>query len=79
MTEVIASINDLPRPGPVRWVPRRKEAVVVALIEEVVSEREVFERYPDLSPEELASWKQRYGCLGRHGLRSIRVIHTPVP
>ncbi|MEL7463281.1 MAG: DUF1153 domain-containing protein [Pseudomonadota bacterium] len=47
----------LPEPGGLRWVPRRKEALVKAIDCGALSMDEARERYA-LSAEELTSWRE---------------------
>lgn len=52
-----------------RWVISRKAQVVRAVETGVLSEMEACVRY-DLTPEELAGWRQ---MIERHGVRGLRV------
>lgn len=54
-----------------RWTPRRKAAIVVAIGGGEISVAEAKRRY-DLSDEELAAWMRDYDAHGWPGLRSTR-------
>lgn len=60
---------DLPPPGTLRWVPRRKAKVVAALDGGLISEGEACARYA-LSGEEIGAWRSAFS---RHGMRGLRV------
>lgn len=51
-----------------RWTPKCKAAIVVAVQEGIISIAEARERH-DLSEEELAAWMRDYAAHGRPGLR----------
>ncbi len=70
--------EDLPPASTVRWVPRRKAAVVRAINEGRISLAEACERW-NLSVEELNSWQRALRQIGVHGLRVTRVqIYRPL-
>ncbi len=54
-----------------RWAPRRKAAIVVAIGSGEISVAEAQWRY-DLSDEELAAWMRDYDAHGWPGLRSTK-------
>jgi transposase-like protein len=60
-----------PPPGTRRWTARRKAAVVGAVAAGRLTLEAACRAY-DLSPEELAAWKQ---ALDRHGLQALKVTH----
>ena len=60
---------DLPAPDTVRWVARRKAAVVAAVDGGMLTQEEAFDLY-GLSEEELGEWRR---ALGTHGLSALRV------
>jgi len=66
------TIDDLPKPGVVRWVTRRKAEVVAAVSGGLLSQQEACERY-SLSEEEFAGWRKLYVSHGRKGLRTTRL------
>ncbi|MEI6419835.1 MAG: DUF1153 domain-containing protein [Sphingomonadales bacterium] len=63
--------SDLPPPGTVRWVPRRKAAVVAAIRDGRLSRIDACRRYA-LSEEELRHWEHALACVGEPGLRATR-------
>ena len=66
------TVNNLPPPGTVRWVVRRKAEIVAAVHGGLLSIEEVCERY-SLSVEEFLSWEQ---LISRHGVRGLRTTRT---
>ena len=54
-----------------RWTPKRKAAVVVAIEAGIISTAEALQRQ-QLSEEELATWMRDYAAHGRAGLRVTR-------
>ena len=62
----------LPPGSPIRWVPRRKAAVIWAIRNETITVGDACERY-GLSAEELAHWERDLDRYGIPGLRSTRV------
>lgn len=60
---------DLPPPDTVRWVARRKAAVVAAVEGGMLTQEEACDLY-GLSEEELDEWRS---ALGKHGLNALRV------
>src|SRR5579871_3956505 len=67
------SETELPAPGRIRWTPRRKAEVVLAVNGDVLTAEEAFLRY-DLTAEELASWTNAYQRSGVRGLRATRYL-----
>ena len=57
----------LPPVGTVRWVARRKEQVVTAVRDGLLTLDEARSRYA-LSPEEFRGWQERYALEGIRGL-----------
>jgi hypothetical protein len=66
-----ANMPELPPPGTVRWVPRRKAAVVAAIRQGHLTRIEACRRYA-LSEEELRHWEHALACVGEPGLRATR-------
>ena len=62
---------ELPPPNTKRWVPRRKAAVVTALLSGAITTEEACRRYA-LSEEELSGWQRAFGADGIPGLRATR-------
>ncbi len=62
-------LNELPPPDTIRWVVRRKAAVVAAVKNGVITREEVCGRY-DLSVEEFLTWQE---MIEKHGVRGLRV------
>ena len=60
---------ELPPANTIRWVPRRKAAIVLATRAGVIARETVCQRYR-ISPEELDSWEAAFD---RHGLAGLRV------
>lgn len=54
-----------------RWTPQRKEDVLL-LVENLESQKAVFDFFTDLSREELSEWRELYKENGRSSLRSTR-------
>jgi transposase-like protein len=59
-----------------RWTPKRKAVIVVALAEEQITAAEAKDQY-NISDEELASWVRDYGSQGIKGLRVTRSRRYP--
>jgi transposase-like protein len=57
-----------------RWTPKRKEEVVVAIAEGRITVTEAKEQH-SLSDEELATWTRDYVAHGRAGLRVRKLQH----
>jgi len=66
------SIADLPAPGTVRWVIRRKAEVVAAVRGGLLSLEEACSRY-SLSVEEFLAWQYSIDRHGFSGLRTTRI------
>ncbi len=66
------TLADLPPRDTVRWVTRRKAAVVMAVQGGLISLNDACTRYA-LSVEEFLSWQR---MVERHGVRGLRVTHT---
>jgi hypothetical protein len=61
---------ELPPPDTNRWTPRRKAAIVKAVLSGVINLEEVYRRY-GLSVEEFQSWDN---AMERHGMRGLYTI-----
>lgn len=78
MASAPATSPELPPPGTVRWVPRRKAAVVAAIRDGRLTRIEACRRYA-LSEEELQHWEKALACVGEPGLRATRVqVYRPL-
>ena len=66
------TLADLPRPGTLRWVARRKAEVVAAVEGGLLQHQDRFRMYT-LSLDELLSWQQTLAGRGIRGLR-IRTL-----
>jgi hypothetical protein len=64
-------LEELPPPGVVRWVIRRKAQVVAAVQAGAITVDEVCSRY-SVSVEEFESWKRLFERHGVYGLRTTR-------
>ena len=62
-------LNELPPPDTIRWVVRRKAAVVAAVKNGVITLDEVCWLY-DISVEEFLTWQE---MIEKHGVRGLRV------
>ena len=62
-------LNELPPPDTVRWVIKRKAAVVAAVKNGAITLDEVCRRY-NLSVEEFLTWQE---MIEKHGVRGLRV------
>jgi hypothetical protein len=62
---------ELPAPGTIRWTPRRKAEVVLAVDGDLLPAGEAFRRY-GLTAEELTSWQDAFRRAGVPGLRKTR-------
>ena len=62
-----------------RWTAALKERIVHAIHRSEISAGDVQARYKDLSDEELASWINRAGRLGRDGLMVTKGQMLPTP
>ncbi len=62
-------LNELPPPDTVRWVVRRKAAVVAAVKNGVITLDDVCWLY-DISVEEFLTWQE---MIEKHGVRGLRV------
>jgi hypothetical protein len=67
----VVKLDELPPPGVVRWVIRRKAQVVAAVQAGAITVEEVCSRY-SISVEEFESWKVLFERHGVYGLRSTR-------
>ena len=65
-------MDDLPPPNTMRWVARRKAAVVAAVLNGRIRMEEALRRY-QLSEEEFLSWQRTFETHGLAGLRATRV------
>jgi transposase-like protein len=65
LTKIAA--HELPPPDTKRWTPRRKAAVVKAVLGDVINVEVVCRRY-GLSVDEFRSW---HDAMQRHGLRGL--------
>ncbi|MBL4719992.1 MAG: DUF1153 domain-containing protein [Alphaproteobacteria bacterium] len=71
-TDVKARLANLPPPGAMRWVIRRKAAVLSAIDAGDLTIVDACERY-NLSVEEIDSWRKLIDAHGVRGLRSTRL------
>ncbi len=62
-------LNELPPPDTIRWVVRRKAAVVAAVKNGVITLDDVCWLY-DISVEEFLTWRE---MIEKHGVRGLRV------
>jgi|GEM_PF-973052 len=70
--------DDLPPDDTVRWVPRRKAAVLAAIAENRITLEQACKRWR-LSVEEIRLWDRAMRQIGVHGLRVTRVqIYRPL-
>ena len=67
-----AKMDDMPPPNTMRWVARRKAAVVAAVRSGRITMEEALRRY-QLSEEEFLSWERTFETHGLAGLRATRV------
>jgi hypothetical protein len=65
------SLDELPPPGVVRWVIRRKAQVVAAVQAGAITVKDVSDRY-SVSAEEFESWRRLFERHGIYGLRTTR-------
>ena len=65
-------MDDLPPLDTMRWVARRKAAVVAAVRNGRITMEEALRRY-QLSEEEFLSWQRTFETHGLAGLRATRV------
>ena len=74
----ISMTDDLPPDDTVRWVPRRKAAVLAAIADNRISLEQACQRWR-LSVEEIRLWERAMRQIGVHGLRVTRVqIYRPL-
>ena len=66
------ALDQLPPADTKRWTPRRKAAVVDAVLIGVITIEEVCGRY-DLTVEEFLSWQNLVNMHGLPGLRTTRI------
>ena len=66
------AVDELPPADTKRWTPRRKAAVVAAVLGGVFTMEEVCRRY-DLTVEEFLSWRNTMESHGLPGLRTTRL------
>jgi hypothetical protein len=67
------SVVELPAPGAIRWVARRKAQVVAAVNGGLLTAGDACGRYR-LTPEELTSWQNAYRRYGMRGLLTTRFV-----
>jgi Protein of unknown function (DUF1153) len=65
----ITTLADLPRPGTLRWIARRKAEIVAAVEGGLLSTESACAMYT-LSLDELFSWQR---TLARRGIRGLRI------
>jgi hypothetical protein len=65
------SAAELPAPDVIRWTPRRKAEVVLAIDARILTAEEACRRYT-LTAEELSSWTHSYRGEDVKGLRRTR-------
>jgi transposase-like protein len=69
---LVLTPSNLPQPGRIRWVARRKAELVAAVSGGLLSMQEACQRYA-ISTEEFTDWERRYMRRGLQGLRvSVR-------
>jgi len=68
----IATMIELPPPSTLRWVARRKAAVVAAVSSGIITVEEACRRY-HMSEAELLAWQRAFERDGILGLRASRV------
>ena len=68
------ALTALPPPGTMRWVARRKAAVVAAVSCGQITLEEACRRY-QLSEEEFSSWQRAFERYGVGALRATRLQH----
>ena len=66
------ALDQLPPPDTKRWTPRRKAAVVDAVLAGVITMEEVCRRY-DPTVDEFLSWQNPMNMHGPSGLRATRL------
>ena len=72
------TLERLPPPDTIRWVPRRKAEVIAAVRGDLLTRAEACRRYR-LSEEELQAWEHASDCAGVPGLRVTRLqAYRPV-
>lgn len=71
----ILSISDLPPANTQRWVASRKEVVVRAIANDLLSRKDALEKYM-LSDEELTGWKSALVMCGNAGLKVTRLQNS---
>jgi hypothetical protein len=72
------TIADLPPPGTIRWVSRRKAEVIAAVRGGLLSLEEACGRYL-LTADEFLSWQSSIEQHGLAGLRTTRIQHYKKP
>jgi hypothetical protein len=65
----VLTIDNLPLPGPGRWVSRKKAEVIAAVRGGLLSLGEAYERY-ELTPEEFLGWQDGLNQFGMRGLHA---------
>jgi len=70
------AMTQLPPTNTLRWVARRKAAVVAAVSSGMLTIEEACRRY-HMSEDELLAWQHVFECYGIDGLRSGSV--EPIP
>jgi uncharacterized protein DUF1153 len=63
---------ELPAPGTIRWIARRKAAIVAAVRSGAIGLAEACRRY-ELSEEEFRAWERGIDTHGIPGLRTTRL------
>jgi len=63
------ALNNLPLPGTIRWVSRRKAEIVAGVRGGLLSLAEAYERY-ELTPDEFLAWQDALDLFGIRGLRA---------
>lgn len=74
----VLTLDALPKPGPMRWVPRRKAQVVAAVQGGMLSVEEACERY-SISLDEFNSWQVALAQGGLKALRSYSIRWASFP
>lgn len=65
------SMADLPKPGHVRWTPKRKAVVLCAIEGGILDDNAALRMY-GLSSGELYYWRRLYARQGMDGLKTTR-------
>jgi hypothetical protein len=76
---LVLTPSNLPPPGKIRWVARRKAELIAAVAGGLITMQDACSRYA-ISPEEFTDWERRYMRRGLTGLRvSVRSGDAATP